>query len=817
LHAKELVDINLDTKTRRRRIKRRLLRVIIPVGCVLFMVATILSISAYGYYVNRRDTLVLSDSLLKSLDRRIATQVHEYLIPASEMVKLAADIVEDPSYGIDNRSDVEALAIPILRAYPQLATFLVANTKGDFLMLKKMPDGAIHTKNIELSEAGRRVTWTRRDKQNKIVNVEESGDDTYDPRVRPWYVGAVKKQALFWTDIYIFFTDQSPGITVSMPVFDPEKKLRGVLGVDIKLAELSAFLNGLKIGRHGRALIFDEQGRLVAYPETDRMLKKVEGELQPVMLDELGDPVLDRAYSRFQIEGHGSRDLMVDNRRYLNTVSSLKSTVGRDWSIMIIVPEDDFVGFVRENFRTILLMTGVIVILASLLAGLLVFQGLRADRNAKLVLDRKQELEAQSRAFSELASKAALFDPADTESLGELTEIVSAAVTVRRTSVWHFVDDGQQLMCDDCYDRESSGHTQGTLLDRVDYPQMFDALQTGKEIVVSDAADDPLLSELYRTYLNPLGCRSLLTVPVTLNRQTAGTIWFEHEGQARAWGPEEISFARAIAGMLALRLAAEQKPGTSPPLPEADVDTAIDSVSVKKAAARSTPAGPSESPAAVKPATSLPTGKAAPTMTRADFLADLTVDRGYDRHKLRADVFTDTTVFVLRFTDPLSLARDSGQGQTTTVVDQLICHLEDMVVSHGIDYWKIMSDQIVCAAGLGDDSNAHTQKIADFALGIQDQCIGLFADLDERMEFRIGIDRGALVGSPLGRRHKSYNIWGDAVSAAMTLADTAMVGSIHVSETAYRRLRTSYVLRVRGSYYLKDVGEISTYLLTGRI
>ncbi|MGB9437441.1 MAG: cache domain-containing protein, partial [Desulfobacterales bacterium] len=496
MHAEELVDINLDTKTRRRRIKRRLLRVIIPVGCVLFMVATILSISAYGYYVNRRDTLVLSDSLLKSLDRRIATQVHEYLIPASEMVKLAADIVEDPSYGIDNRSDVEALAIPILRAYPQLATFLVANTKGDFLMLKKMPDGAIHTKNIELSEAGRRVTWTRRDKQNKIVNVEESVDDTYDPRVRPWYVGAVKEQALFWTDVYIFFTDQSPGITVSMPVFDPEKKLRGVLGVDIKLAELSAFLNGLKIGRHGRALIFDEQGRLVAYPETDRMLKKVEGELQPVMLDELGDPVLDRAYSRFQIEGHGSRDLMVDNRRYLNTVSSLKSTVGRDWSIMIIVPEDDFVGFVRENFRTILLMTGVIVILASLLAGLLVFQGLRADRNAKLVLDRKQELETQSRAFSELASKAAVFDPADTESLGELTEIVSAAVTVRRTSVWHFVDDGQQLMCDDCYDRESSGHTQGTLLDRVDYPQMFDALQTGKEIVVSDAADDPLLSEL---------------------------------------------------------------------------------------------------------------------------------------------------------------------------------------------------------------------------------------------------------------------------------------------------------------------------------
>ena len=77
------------------------MRVVIPLGCVLLMVATILSITTYGYYVNRRDTLALSDDLLKALDRRIATQVHDYLVPASEMVKLAADIVEDPAFGID--------------------------------------------------------------------------------------------------------------------------------------------------------------------------------------------------------------------------------------------------------------------------------------------------------------------------------------------------------------------------------------------------------------------------------------------------------------------------------------------------------------------------------------------------------------------------------------------------------------------------------------------------------------------------------------------------------------------------------------------
>ncbi len=137
MHAKELVDINLDTKTRRRRMRRRLLRVVIPVGCVLLMVATILSITTYGYYVNRRDTLGLSDDLLKALDRRIATQVHDYLIPASEMVGLAANIVQDPAFGIDKDSQIEALAIQILRTYPQLTAFSIAAYQRRFHYAQK--------------------------------------------------------------------------------------------------------------------------------------------------------------------------------------------------------------------------------------------------------------------------------------------------------------------------------------------------------------------------------------------------------------------------------------------------------------------------------------------------------------------------------------------------------------------------------------------------------------------------------------------------------------------------------------------------------
>jgi class 3 adenylate cyclase len=107
--------------------------------------------------------------------------------------------------------------------------------------------------------------------------------------------------------------------------------------------------------------------------------------------------------------------------------------------------------------------------------------------------------------------------------------------------------------------------------------------------------------------------------------------------------------------------------------------------------------------------------------------------------------------------------------------------------------------------------------IADIALSLQDHCTHLFAELDTRMAFRIGIDRGAVIGSRMGRQQRSYNIWGDAVEVAMKMAGTGVTGGVHVSQAAYRSLRKSFVFKVRGNFFLKDFGEITTYILTGRI
>jgi len=64
---------------------------------------------------------------------------------------------------------------------------------------------------------------------------------------------------VFWTGLYVFFTQRVPGITVSARYRNPDGRLY-VFGIDITLDALSRFLGSVTIGRSGRAVIIDGNG-----------------------------------------------------------------------------------------------------------------------------------------------------------------------------------------------------------------------------------------------------------------------------------------------------------------------------------------------------------------------------------------------------------------------------------------------------------------------------------------------------------------------------------------------------------------------------
>src|SRR5262249_40877431 len=161
----------------------------------------------------------------------------------------------------------------------------------------------------------------------------------------------------------------------------------------------------LEIGRSGKALIMDGAGRLVASPTGHAVIEQTPDGPVAGRVDRLRDPVVTRAYDQFRIEGPGRRALRVDGARYIPTTRPL-SGAAHDWFVMITVPEADFTGYVTSDNRDTLLMSSGILLVALLLAALLVRQGLRADRSALQLLERRRAISRQSAAFASLAADA---------------------------------------------------------------------------------------------------------------------------------------------------------------------------------------------------------------------------------------------------------------------------------------------------------------------------------------------------------------------------------------------------------------------------
>lgn len=803
----ELIDFRETAELHRRQLRRRRVRILLPILCALVMVATMLAIARYTYVSNRRDAVALGDELVRGLERRITAEVEEHLSPAAEMVRLASGIYASRMAWTSEIKVLEIFGLQALAVYPQFAAFHVGGSNGFFLMTLRMPDGAVHTKIIQRENEIPTISWTRRDTAGNTLRIETVDYDGYDPRERPWYIGAVETRALFWTDVYTFFTSQKPGVTAAIPVSGPDGGVAGVLSVDIKLEDLNRFLSDLHIGKNGRALIIDKQGALIASPQSYRATSPKGDSAAPLMVDQLGDPVLYRAYDRFRVEGHGIRHIEVDGRRYSSMASSLKPAVGQDWTIMIYVPEEDFVGFVKSNIQRALVLSLGVFALAGMMAVLLVFQSLKLERISWLLNRRKKQIKEQSMAFSDLTSIVSLSGPEDDDARNRLTEVVADAMGVRRVSGWRLAAGGDALSCRDCYDRESGGHTAGTVLNRSDFPKFFEALDAGDLIRVTQAAADPRTNELFRAYLAPLGCMALLVVPVAVAGGIGGAIFFEHDGTDRGWSQEDVHFGQSIANMLGLRARTESSPAVS-----GDAETRRRG---RTAAGRQSgcPSGGLEGKPPPKPhLRSTGMGPA-----RVDLLERQLKGRGLGREALGADVIAGVTVMAIYFTRPVPLAGPSSGDRSRAALDHLACRVEQTADDNGIAYLKMMGDRIICAAGLEAGSGGSPQRIAAAGLALQEYLMNFFAGLEAPMAFRIGIDTGTVFGSYTGCSRESYNLWGGAVSTAGKMADQGLDGAIHVTESAYGCLRDEFLFKLRGGFYVESVGEIRTYLLTGRL
>jgi class 3 adenylate cyclase len=189
--------------------------------------------------------------------------------------------------------------------------------------------------------------------------------------------------------------------------------------------------------------------------------------------------------------------------------------------------------------------------------------------------------------------------------------------------------------------------------------------------------------------------------------------------------------------------------------------------------------------------------------------------RDFDRAVFGEDLYPQVSVLVMRIDeDP---AAGNGGISPPSLLDAAARAIQDIAAEQDIPYLKLVGYDLVGAAGFAPDDPTGAARIANTAVAGRDRLTQLFEASGRAPDFRLGIDCGVAVGGALGANPRLFNLWGAAVQTARVMAESALPGSIHSSEAAYRQLRRSFLLRPRGTFYLSGTGRAQTFVLAGRL
>ncbi|WP_027722083.1 ATP-binding protein [Maridesulfovibrio zosterae] len=321
----------------------------------IFMTIIIIPIS-----ITSRNALTgLAHEIMVNISSYTLDKSENYLRPAEKAAELTRFLADSNIVSSEDPQSMINYFYQQITLYGQFTSIYYGNIKGEFYMASKSNakvENGFYTKQIQFADGKRECTLSWLTPDQKIIESKVDAKDSYDPRARPWFIDAIEKNTVIWTAPYLFFTGKKPGITTASPVYDKHGVIQGVVGVDISLEELSIFLSKLTIGQNGKAFIVNSSGDVVAFPDLDELKKTVQNsnKIRLSKISELNDSISRLAFESLRLPPEELPTTpvfttFVHNDKRYSTMFTPFNDHKWPWIIGIYIPEDDYLGNIKES------------------------------------------------------------------------------------------------------------------------------------------------------------------------------------------------------------------------------------------------------------------------------------------------------------------------------------------------------------------------------------------------------------------------------------------------------------------------------------
>ncbi len=434
------------------------LRVILVVPFVLQISAAVGIVGYLSFKNGQQAVNDLAGQLRETATKQISYYLSDYLSGPQQINQINQEAIAS---GLLNLQDFERMGRLFWR---QMQVFNVgyidfANQEREFLGVERLDDGTLVLNEIRKNAPKKSSKYTVDDRGNR--RYLQTIDDPGDVREEGWYADAAKAGRPVWTAIYQWDDKPVLSISSSYPIYDKDRKLLGVIGVDLVLSQIKNFLRTIPISPSSRTFILERNGLVVASSSDAPFSKIVDGKQKRLSALESSDPVV-KSSAEFlknkfngldQINGSHQLDFYLanTNARQFVQVTPWRDKAGLDWLVVVVVPESDFMAQINANTQTTILLC-IAALAVAIVIGLITSQWIaypirRLSKTAAAIAEGKfdarneiegiKELEVLSSSFNQMAEELQdsfeLLETRVDQRTVELKEAKQVAETANKT------------------------------------------------------------------------------------------------------------------------------------------------------------------------------------------------------------------------------------------------------------------------------------------------------------------------------------------------------------------------------------------------
>lgn len=199
-----------------------------------------------------------------------------------------------------------------------------------------------------------------------------------------------------------------------------------------------------------------------------------------------------------------------------------------------------------------------------------------------------------------------------------------------------------------------------------------------------------------------------------------------------------------------------------------------------------------------------------------NILPEAVADRLRTSGEMIADEYDSASILFADIADFTPLTAALEPNEVVNLLNEVFTAFDRLVEARNLEKIKTIGDSYMVAAGVPVKRDDHARAICDLALDIKEQlATGRFGG--RRIEMRIGIASGPVMGGIIGQQKFSYDLWGDTVNLASRMESTGSVGRIQLPSATRELVAEWFVFEERGIVEVKGRGPIETCFLLDRV